>query len=311
MTKLLTVKRSMFFVAFLALALVGMAILQGVPTVQSMEQDAATLQQDDIAYAESSASVTASDGYYTGSGVTFGLADASVSSTTVANGPAVEGVDYQSYATTIEHDISAGAASGSSVSVNTSGYSLPLQYDTYLPASISATYNGTDYIADTYWSGTVLARAGFSTDNPDIDMSSASVSFGYNYDDGGSGGGGGGDTCIDCTGCRNCDIQPMYSASNFRFGTGAYFMPLAFKNADKSYKVNAKKWSAGETSFSSGKIKKWKSNVPHTEDLDEVGVSVDTTAIQFDAASGTLNVKQKIRIKKVKKAAKTSSNGTV
>lgn len=302
MTKLLTVKRSMFFVAFLALALVGMANLQAIPTVQSMEQESATLQSDDMAYAESNSTVSASDGYYNGSDVTFGLASASVSSTTVANGPAVEGTDYQAHADTIASDVASGAAYGSTVSINTSGYYLPLQYDTYLPAYISGTYNGTDFVADTTWSGTVLARAGFSTDNPDIDMSSSSVSVGYQYEDySGGGGGGGGDT----GGCGDsraiCDQQ--YMATNFTFGNG-FFMPLAFGEKGKSYKMTAKKWSAGETSFGSAKVKKWKSNIKGTENLDEVGLDVETTAVQYDAASGTLNVKQKVRVKKVKKAGK-------
>ena len=192
-TKLLTVKRSMFFVAFLALALVGMAIRQEVPTASGQNQESTVLYSDDIAYAESNTTVTASSGSVSGSQVTFGLAGASASSTTVANGPAVSGVDYQSYANTIASDLSSGAASGSAVTVDTSGYSLPLQYDTYLSATITGTYNGTDYYADTTWSGTVLAHAGFSTDNPDLDMADSSVSFGY-VEETPTGGGGGGYT---------------------------------------------------------------------------------------------------------------------
>lgn len=299
MTKLLTVKRGMFFVAFLALALVGMTI----PPVQSMEQESAVLYEDDMAYAETNSTVMASDGYYNGSAVTFGVEAVSVSETTIANGPAAEGVDYQSSAGCVAEGLDAGAANASSVTVDTSGHSLPLQSDTYLPVYVTGTYDGTDVDADTSWNGTVLAHAGFSTDNPDLEMADSSVSLGYTYDDSGGGVEEPGDP-----GCRNCEIQPMYSASSFRFG-GTSFLPLAVGTKDKSYKITTKKWSAGETSFRSGKVRKWKSNVAGTENLDEVGVTVDTTAIQFDAASGTLNVKQKIRIKKAKKAAKKSTNG--
>lgn len=307
MTKLLTVKRRTLSVAFLALALVGMATIQGVPSASTMPLEQAYLESNDVAYAESSATLSATSGTLSGSAVSFGLGSASASTTTVANGPAVEGVDYQSYATTISSDLSSGAASGSTVSVNTSGYSLPLQYDTYLPASISATWNGTDYYAETYWSGTVLAHAGFSTDNPDIDMSSSAVSFGYEEEVYGGGGGGGG-------GCGGGDVnmicQQEYmqrsSLRNFRPSGGAQMKLIAFAPKNKSYKVTAKKWSAGETGFGSGKVKKWNSRIPNTENLDEVGVEVESTAVQYDAASGTLNLKQKIRIKKVKKASKKS-----
>jgi hypothetical protein len=275
-----------------------MAILHGGPTAKSMTQDSTVLYADDIAYAESNTTFSVGSGSVSGSAVTFGLGGASASSTTVANGPAVSGVDYQSYASTVATDLGSGAASGSALSIDTSGYSLPLQADTYLPASISGTWNGTDFVADTSWNGTVLAHAGFNTDNPDIDMSTASVSLGYVSDVPADGGGGG---------CARCEIQTQ--ASSFSYGDGYYFMPLAFTKAvkDKSYKVNTKKWAAGETSFSSGKIKKWNSNVPNTENLDEVGVSVDTSALQYDAVTGTLNVKQQIRLKKAPKAPKKNA----
>jgi hypothetical protein len=293
--KFLIVKRNAFFMTFLALAVVGVAILGGAPTAHNQES---VLYNDDIAYAESNTSVSASSGTISGSQVSFGLAGASASSTSVQNGPAVSGVDYQDYAYTIASDLANGAASSSTLTVNTSGYSLPLQYDAYLPASISAVWNGSNVYADTYWSGTVLARAGFNSDNPDIDMSSASVSFGYSSSEDFSGGDGGG-------GPR--DIQPVSFRSN-----GVYFLPAAFTGTkDKSYKINVKKWDAGETSFSSGKVKKWKSDIPNTENLDEVGVSIEMTDVQFDAASGTLNVKQKVRIKKVKKAKTTKGSAVV
>jgi len=302
-TKLLTVKRSALFVAFLALALVGMATLPGVPSAKTMAaMESGLVESNDLAYAESNTTVSATTGSLSGSAVTFGLAGASASSTTVANGPAVDGVDYQSYANTVASDLSSGAASGSVISVDVSGYSLPLQYDTYLPAYISGSWNGTDYVADTSWSGTVLAHAGFNTDNPDIAMASSSVSFGYEETvyEGGGGGCGGGNTMV------RCEQEVLQHASFRRFGRGAFLMPAAFAGKNKAYKVTAKKWDAGETSFKSAKIKKWNSNIPNTENLDEVGVSVETSGVQYDAASGTLNVKQKIHIKKVKKAPKKS-----
>jgi hypothetical protein len=307
-TKLLTVKRSTLFVAFLALALVGMATLQGVPSAKTMPMEQAYLESNDVAYAESNATVDASTGYVSGSTVSFGLDGASASSTTVANGPAVDGVDYQSYANTIASDLSAGAASASVISVNVSGYSLPLQYDTYLPAYVAGTWNGTDYYAETSWSGTVLARAGFSTDNPDIEMSNSSASFGYEEEVYGGGGGGGGGCNDTSTSYQElCQPEYMQRSSFRRFGGGTFLMPAALRQGKgKSYKVTAKKWDAGETHFKSGKIKKWNSRIPHTEDLGEVGLSVETTGIQYDAASGTFNVKQKVRVKKVKKASKKS-----
>ena len=256
MTKLLTVKRSMFFVAFLALALVGMAILQGTPTVNGMNQESDVTNSDDLAYAESTTTITASSGTINGSQVTFGLAGAKSSLDTAANGAAAErGTDYQKYASSITDDLSSKAASGSAITIDTSGYSLPLRSDTYLPAQISCTYNGADFAADTSWSGTVLARAGFNTDNPDIAISSGSVSLGY--------------------------------------------VETPTKDEAKSYNVSAKKWSAGETSFSRGTVTNWKSSVPGTENLAEVGITIDTSAVEYDAASGTLSVKQQIHLKKV------------
>lgn len=310
MARLLTVKRSAYFVAFLALAIVGMALVGGVPTARSQYQDSTVLYNDDIAYVETNTTYNAAyPGTYDGSQVSFSLASAGATTSTVESGPAVDGVDYQSYSSTIVNDLSAGAASGTYVTVNTSGYSLPLQYDTYLPATVSAVWNGSNLTADTYWSGTVLAHAGFSTDNLNIDMASSSVSFGYDSSqqlDGGGGGGGGG--------CTNCDQQLEMNATSFAFDD-IYLMPLAFRRTaattDKKYNVSAKKWSAGETSFKSGKVKKWKSDIPNTKDLDEVGVSIDTSNVQFDAVSGTLNVKQKIRVKKVKKAKKADDSTAI
>lgn len=310
MARLLTVKRSVYFVAFLTLAMVGVALTGGTPTARGQYQDATVLDSSDVAYAETSSTYSAAyPAAYDGSQVTFNLAGASTSTSTVQSGPAVDGVDYQSYATTIANDLSYGAASGTTISVNTSGYSLPLQYDTYLPATISAVWNGSNLTADTYWSGTVLAHAGFNTDNMNIDMASSSVSFGYDSSaqlDGGSSGGGG--TCL------RCDQQPMeYNQTSYSSGK-VYFLPLAMTRADvkeKKYSVSAKKWSAGETSFGTAKVKKWKSDIPNTKDLDEVSLSVDTSNIQFDAVTGTVNVKQKIRVKKAKKAKKDDTTSAI
>jgi hypothetical protein len=287
-TKLLTVRRSTFFVLFLTLSLIGMSIFQGGTPVRGAAETA-SFQEDDVAYVESESSYTPSNGYYSGGGnVTFGLESAYVSESTVQNGPAVDGVDYQSYAGCISEGVSQGAASASYISVDTSGYSLPLNQDTYLPVSISGTYSGTDVYAETQFSGTVLAHAGFDTTNPDFELTDSSTSVGVTYDDGGGGGG--------------CCQEEIMQQTSYRSKGGVFFRPLTLTRKGKGYKLAMRKLTDGTPSLTSGRVKNWKSNVPHTENLADVGLVFEKTSIQFDAASRTLNVKQKFRVKKAKKA---------
>jgi|GEM_PF-4524956 len=291
MNKFLTLKRSVFVVAFLAL--VGMGTLWGGSGVHVTAQNG-TLDENDLAYVESNTTFAISSGSYYGSQVTFGLDGVSATQSTVSNTMVAADAGYETAAGCVAEGLSEGAANASSVSIDTSGYSLPLQSDAYLPVNISGTYSGTDVYAETSFSGTVLAHAGFSTTNPDFEMSDTSTSVGVAYDDGGGGGG-----------------PYEYQQLTFLNGSGSYFMPAtimpasflfrsAAKDKDKNYRLSFSKTS-GTPSITGGKVRKWKSNVPGTENLDDVGLAIDSTAIQYDALSGTLNVKQKFHLKKAKK----------
>jgi hypothetical protein len=305
MIKTLTLKRSVFVMAFLMLALVGVSSLWRGSTAPITTGDAA-LSDGDLAYVESNTSFSVDTGSVSGSQVTFGLDGASASSTAVADTMSSAGIAYETDAGCVAEGISEGAANASYVSINTSGYSLPLQSDTYLPVYVSGTYSGTDVYAETSFSGTVLAHSGFNTTNPDFELSDTSTSVGVAYDGGGAGGGGGGGDC----GGDPCQLQ----ASLFdRLGLGgSAFMPASFMPAnflftaadkpvkEKNYKLSFKKQN-GIPAFTSGKVKKWKSNVPGTESLDEVSVSLDSMSFQYDVASGTLNLSQKFHLRKAKK----------
>lgn len=294
MKKFLTLKRSVFVVAFLTLAMVGMVSLWGGTNVRVKAQDA-TLSSTDLAYVESNTTFSVSSGSYSGGSVTFGLAGASADETTVSNSMAAADLAVTD-AGCVAEGISEGAANASSVSVDTSGYSLPLQTDAYLPVSVSGVYSGTDVSADTSFSGTVLAHAGFSTTNPDFEMTdTTSTSVGVSYDTT-STTGGGGDTrliqskLLDKMGLGGSSFMPAtILPTNFLF--------TAAPKKDKNYKLSFKK-SSGVPGFTSGKVKNWKSNVPGTEDLANVSLVIDSSSIQYDAVSGTLNVKQKLHLKK-------------
>lgn len=289
-------RRRMFLATFFALAFVGAGIL--ICTKPTRGQYATTLDSSDISYGEATTVYSAQmPGNYDGRYVSFNLASVSVSDSTIASGPAVDGVDYQSYADQISSELSAGAASGTLV-VDTSGVSLPLQYDAYLPVTVYGSYNGSDLGADVQYTGTVLAKAGFSTSNADISNADSGVSFGYNSTDTLDGSGGGG-SCADC-------VQPVQQATSFNRLDGDRpfrFMLIAATAAakGKNYKANAKKWDAGDSSFSQGKIKNYRSNIPNLTDLSGASTSLDTSSVQFDAASGTISVKHKLRIKKAPK----------
>ena len=294
MKKFLTLRRSMFVVALLTLAMVGMVSLWGGTNVRVKAQDA-TLSSTDLAYVESNTTFSVSSGSYSGGSVTFGLAGASADETTVSNSLAAADLAVTD-AGCVAEGISEGAANASSVSVDTSGYSLPLQTDAYLPVSVSGVYSGTDVSADTSFSGTVLAHAGFSTTNPDFEMTdTTSTSVGVSYDTT-STTGGGGDTrliqskLLDKMGLGGSSFMPAtILPTNFLF--------TAAPKKDKNYKLSFKK-SSGVPGFTSGKVKNWKSNVPGTEDLANVSLVIDSSSIQYDAVSGTLNVKQKLHLKK-------------
>jgi hypothetical protein len=252
-----------------------------------------------MAYVESNSSFSVSSGSYSGSQVTFGLAGVSASETTVSNTMASADIGYESSAGCVAEGISEGAANASYVSVDTSGYSLPLQSDTYLPVYISGTYAGTDVYAETAFNGTVLAYAGFSPSNPTFELSDASTSVGVAYDDGGGGA------------CCDPRLQRDAVRSFDRYGLGgSSFMPasimpanllfaIAPKDKDKNYKLSFKK-QTGVPSITSGNVKKWKSNVPGTENLADVSLVIDSTSLQYDVTSGTLNLKQKFHLKKAK-----------
>jgi len=309
MIKFLTLNRSLFIVAFLLLAVLGITTLWGGSTVHGTASDA-MLQEDDIAYVESSSTFSVSSGSVSGSQVTFGLDGAYASESTVANT-----MESASMATTsagcVAEGISEGAADASAMSVNTSGYSLPLQNDTYLPVTVDGVYNGTDVYADTSFSGTVLAHAGFSTTNPDFEMSDTSTSVGVSYADySGGGGTGGGDCCLDQD--RRLMQDGVSMLAPLGFGNSS-FMPATFMPAsllfaagsndkvkEKNYRLDFRKQN-GIPSFTSAKVKKWKSNVPGTEDLANVSLVIDSTSFQYDAASGTINLKQKFHLKKARK----------
>ena len=309
MTKLLTLNRSLIVVAFLMLALIGMATLWGGSTVHSTPGDA-MLAEDDLAYVESNSTFAVSTGSYSGGQVTFGLDGAYASTSTVENAMVSADLSYETSAGCVSEGISEGAADASYLSVNTSGYSLPLASDTYLPVTVAGTYAGTEVYAETSFSGTVLARQGFSTDNPDFELADTSTSVGVSYYDysGGGGGGGGGDCCGD----EDRKLQPDGISMLDRIGLGrssfmATFMPAHLflataakdKVKEKSYKLNFRK-DGGIPAFTSGKVRKWKSNVPGTENLDNVRLVIDSTSLQYDAASGTINLKQKLHLKKAK-----------
>lgn len=292
--------RRRLFATFLALTLGAGAFLYSPPTQGQYDT---TLDSSDITYGES---VTVYDaqmpGSYDGRYVSFDLASVSVSNTSLASGPAVEGVDYQSYANQIASELSAGAAGGRLV-VDTYGVSLPLQSDTYLPVSVWGSYNGTDLGASLQYSGTVLAHTGFSTTNADISNAGSGVNLGYTSTEELDGGGGG-----DTDPCRACP-QPELEQQQVRFNRnsgGAFrFMMAALAVAGKNYKANAKKWDADGASFTSAKVKNYRSNIPNLTDLSETSTNVDTSSVQFDAASGTFSVKHKLRIRKEKKAKNT------
>jgi len=279
-TKLLTVKRSAFFVAFLALALVGMAFQQRVPTAARGKEKARThLSADDRMYAEGNVTFSVNSGTYDGKAVTFRLARSANAAAPVVeipqdwdgtipqdwDGSVPADIDPNSYADVdpsaysagervFEPDaaagcsaemMAAGKANQTTLTIETAGRSLPLKADTYLPITLRGRLDGNDVDVDTTWSGTVLARAGFSADNPVIEMPNSKIAY--------SGPAGG--------------VQTM----------------------------NA---SAGNGGFSSIKFKTWKSNVKNTQNITEMAFTVEMSGIQYDAASGTLNVKQRVHLKK-------------
>src|SRR5215467_11883168 len=139
MIKTLTLKRSVFVMAFLMLALVGVSLLWRGSTAPLTTGDAA-LADGDLAYVESSTSFSVGTGSLSGSQVTFGLSGASASSSAVADTMSSAGMAYETDAGCVAEGISEGAANTSSVSINATGYSLPLQSDIYLPVSVSGTY---------------------------------------------------------------------------------------------------------------------------------------------------------------------------
>lgn len=297
MIKLLTLNRSLIVVAFLMLALIGTATLWGGSKVHGTVGDAMLLQ-DDVAYVESNTSFSVSTGSYSGGQVTFGLDGAYASETTVSNAMASAELSYQDSAGCVAEGISEGAANASFMTVSTSGYSLPLASDTYLPVTVDGIYSGTDVYAETSFSGTVLAYKGFSTTNPDFQMSDTSTSVGVSYYDYSTGGGGIEDRRL------ITDTVSWLGQSNFMPAT---FMPanLLFAAAtkgvkDKSYKLDFRKNDGGVPTFTSGKVKKWKSNIAGTENLDDIRLVIDSTSLQYDAASGTINLKQKFHLKKAK-----------
>lgn len=281
MTKLLTVKRSIFFGVFLALALVGTAFQQRVPTVRGKEKTPTHLRAGDRAYAEGNIIFSVRSGKYDGSAVTFHLARSASAATPIVqdaqtwdgtipesiNPDDYAGVDpysadpnaygydsstygdysvnLEAYNSCAESMVNAGAANQTTLTIATAGHSLPLKADTYLPITLRGKLEGHDVAVDTIWTGTVLAHAGFSADNPDIEMPQSSVAYG------GAAGG----------------VQTM----------------------------NA---SGSNGGFNSIQFKKWKSNVPSTEDINALAFTVETSGIQYDAASATLNVKQKLHLKR-------------
>ena len=300
MTKFLTLNRSLIVIAFLMLALLGIATLWGGSEVHGTVGDA-MLQQDDVAYVESNTSFSVSTGSYSGGQVSFGLDGAYASETTVSNAMASADLSYQDSAGCVAEGISEGAADASFITVNTSGYSLPLASDTYLPVTVDGTYAGTDVYAETSFSGTILAHKGFSTSNPDFEMSDTSSSVGVSYYDYG-GGGGGDDPRI---------LEPMTMLDRYGLGQSSFmatFMPAHLfmaaasndKVKDKSYKLDFRKNDGGVPAFTSGKVKKWKSNIAGTENLDDIRLVIDSTSLQYDAASGTINLKQKLHLKKAR-----------
>lgn len=302
MFKFLTLNRSLIVVAFLMLALLGVATLWGGSEVHGTVGDAMLLQ-DDVAYVESNTSFSVSSGSYSSGQVTFGLDGAYATETTVSNAMASADLSYQDSAGCVAEGISEGAADASFLTVNTSGYSLPLASDTYLPVTIDGTYAGTDVYAETSFSGTILAHQGFSTSNPDFEMSDTSNSVGVSYYDYSGGGGGGGDDPR--------LIEPMTMLDRYGLGNSSFmasFMPanllLAAASKDKvkakSYKLDFRKNGGGVPAFTSGKVKKWKSNIAGTENLDDIRLVIDSTSLQYDAASGTINLKQKLHLKKAR-----------
>lgn len=287
MTKLLTVKRSVLFVAFLALALVGTAFQQRVPTARGKEKTPTHLRAGDRAYVEGNIIFSVSSGTYDGSAVTFHLARSASAAKPIMEewdntipdninpndyagidpytaDPYAYGYDsnaygdynanLEAYGGCAEAMMAAGKANKTTLTIATAGHSLPLKADAYLPITLRGKLEGNDVAVDTVWTGTVLARAGFSADNPDIVLPESTVAYG------GSAGG----------------VQTMNAS------------------ADKS-------------GFSSIKFRKWKSNVPTTENIDALAFTVETSGIQYDAASATLNVKQRIHLKRnlVQKGAAT------
>src|SRR5829696_5973637 len=112
MTKFLTLNRSLFIAAFLMLALIGMATLWGGSTVHGTASDA-MLQEDDLAYVESSSSFSVSSGTYSGSQVTFGLDGAYASESTVSNAMVSADIGYETAAGCVSEGISEGAANAS------------------------------------------------------------------------------------------------------------------------------------------------------------------------------------------------------
>lgn len=278
MTKRLTVKRSIFFVAFLALALVGTALQQRVPTARGKEKTPTHLRTGDRAYAEGNIIFSVSSGTYDGSAVTFRLARSASAAKPIMevwdnsipeniNPNDYAGVDpytadpyaygydsgaYGDYSANLaayggcaEAMMAAGKANKTTLTIATAGHSLPLKADTYLPITLRGRLEGNDVAVDSIWTGTVLARAGFSADNPDIVLPESTVA----YDGSASG------------------VQTMNAAAN-------------------------------EGGFSSIKFRQWKSNVPSTENIDALAFTVETSGIQYDAASATLNVKQRVHLKR-------------
>lgn len=189
---------------------------------------------------------------------------------------------------------SSSAASGT-LTINTSGYSLPLQYNASLPVTVQAATSGSTSM-EFYYEGSLSASPGFTSDNLAVASSQnegyySSTTIGYE---------------------ERPYEYPMYEQQIQSKGgsklspRNSFIRNVSFVENDKQkFKAHAVEWvnpSVGFKKFEMGI--KHNGKAPKTvKNLKDHQLKVDTSAVQYDAVSGTISVKQKFHLKKVKKNA--------
>lgn len=214
-------------------------------------------------------------GSVSGGVITFNLNSFDVTTLNLSGDP-----DLQAWA----NDVAAGAGSGSmngTLSINASGYSIPLSSSASLPVELNASTTSSSVDADLQYTGTLNAAAGFSGSNLAVSGSP----------DGG--GTSGGEVYETETGFE--EQQPMLSA----FGRSA-FQTVAFGGESKKVKARATRWAVPNATLGSLDItiNDWGTTPKEMRKLDKHSVRVQTTAFEYDALNGSASVKQNVQIKR-------------